>query len=139
MSGRKTPNAELKAAIFAELTASGTYRVIESSWIDEPYPFVHIGSIFGTSWDTKNEIGAELTVRFDLWSKVDSEEEVSAMMEWVGDKIGYSNDVTTDHLTLTNWDIVEQIQDSYESLPDIEATMPLRHGILDIRFVLEQK
>jgi hypothetical protein len=137
MSGRKIPNFELKSAIKA--LSGFNYKIGDSFKLDEPYPYIIMGDVFGGAWDSKESPGGEVTIRFHCWSNEDSEEQVSDMMENVCDAVGLSNDATRDHLTLTNYNVVGQFQDSQDSIRDKDDKGPLRHGIIDIRFVLQQK
>ena len=140
MSGWIMAGDELKTAIYAHLSPQGVmdYRIYDDPADDTPYPYINQGEVFYRDLSSKNDPGQAVTIRFHAWSNEEGETQVNKMMTQIGDRIGYTNDKTTDHLTLTNFVVYGQYFDSASSIRDLDDKGLQRHGILDIRFELDQ-
>lgn len=143
----KAFKAELKQAVYDQLTTDIDWTVLEQGAAEknQPYPFVEIGlprapgenSVKGGSGITG--IGVEVIIPFHIWSNWISEKESDEIEEDIQESITFSNDASPTMLTMTNWNVIRQDYESSVTLEVKDESGHLRHVVLEIRFLLQQK
>jgi hypothetical protein len=140
MSGWVMAGHELKAAIKTRVTSRSIgFRFYDDPPTDAAYPYINQDEIFYVPRDAKNDPGQSATIRFHCWSDQPGEEHVNKMMTQVGNTIGFTNDATTDHLSLTSFNVVGQHFAGGDSIKQRDSRGLQRHGFIDIKFDLQQK
>jgi len=134
----KNATFELKKAIYTRLT-SGTpigWKVYDDVPVGASLPYVEIGEAIATDWSQKGQPGQSILITFHLWSDIHSQKEADMMADGVTQSLTVTNSKTPSAITITGFNNIYSEQDSYRSIKDPDGET--RHGILDIRFLVQE-
>lgn len=124
---------EIQKTVFAALNAAlvgpPVVPVLDEVLDNQPLPYVRIGELTGTEWDTDNSLGRETTLTVHSWSEYRGMKELLEIMDKIKLALHNVNLVVTGEIfVLCFWEFSETMLDS-DGLT--------RHGVQRFRLITE--
>jgi hypothetical protein len=107
------------------------YRIYDDHPEQPTYPYIILGAIRGTPWSDKSKPGQTVLATVDFWSQYPGKKEVGEMM---GIVLGI---LTASYPALgSDFNVVFQDMETNQIIIDIDGAT--RHGILEMRYLVEE-
>jgi hypothetical protein len=135
------PRFELKEALYDRIKANTSYRV-NSGWKrNQPYPYIYIGESISVDASVKSEPSNSIIVSIHCFDDQSTDKRISDMLNDIQTGVTFTNDASPSLLTLTNYNVIRQDYDGARDFQeyDNDKIKEIRHSILDIKFLLQEK
>jgi hypothetical protein len=94
------------------------------------FPYVVMGNDTGVSWDTDDQLGAEITVTLHFWSRAEGFNQVKTIMQAAYDRLNRAS------LSKTGYTVVDCLHEFSEALNDPDGVT--KHGIQRYRLTIQK-
>jgi len=127
----KSPIWLLQKDAYQRITKETAYKVYDDDPEQPIYPYIRTGEFDARPWSDKTRPGQEVLFKLHFWSQYPGKKEVAEMMDAVL-KI-----LTAAYPALgSDFNVVFQDMETNQIIIDIDGTT--RHGILDMRYLIEE-
>lgn len=94
------------------------------------FPYVVMGNDTSASWDTDDQLGAEITVTLHFWSRAEGFNQVKTIMQAAYDRLNRAS------LSKTGYSVIDCLHEFSEALNDPDGVT--KHGIQRYRLTIQK-
>lgn len=94
------------------------------------FPYVVIGNDTSASWDTDDQLGAEITVTLHFWSRAEGFNQVKTIMQAAYDRLNRAS------LSKTGYSVIDCLHEFSEAMDDPDGVT--KHGIQRYRLTIQK-